>query len=461
MKRSRLEILVERKISVYILLLTLFVGAFITVSFGAAVRHILLGGPRFQGIFGDTLLTIAEFPSLAKQAVKETQGGGNQVIEDRFPDLDGFKKSGVVQAGALEDKGYLLLSSYDKDKGQSTVQMICIADQQILYEWAPDIDAILALGDTKLTKHSYRIFHPLLLADGGLIFQASDYPSSPLVKISPSSSVEWFVEGVYHHSIEQDAEGNIWACSVMQPSSYAGTLSHRDDAIAHISPAGKVLFKKSVAKILEENGYRGLLAAGFSDDPIHLNDIQPALTDSKFWKKGDLLLSMRHRSTIALYRPTTDKIVWLKTGPWMNQHDVDFVSDHEISVFGNDLIWHKENTARGDDRIPSEEVLLDGHNNVYVYDFTSDTVTMPYKKAMKSMEVQTMAEGRSEILSNGEVFIEETNHGRILCLTPDTAKWEFVRRVDKDHLSMPSWSRYLNKEQAQKILPKLQNRSHN
>jgi len=458
MKRSKLKILVEQKISVYILLLTLFVGAFITVSFGAAVRHVLLGGPSLRGVFGETLLTVAEFPSLVKQVLTETQSGRNQVIEDRFPDLDGFKKSGRIQAGALEDKGYLLLSSYDKDKEQSTVQMIRIADQQILYEWAPDIDAMAALTDDEIVKSSYRIFHPLLLEDGGLVFQNG---ASPLFKISPSSSVEWLIKGCYHHSNEQDAEGNIWACSRMEPSSYAGTLSHLDDAIAHISPAGEVLFKKSVAKILEENGYRGLLAAGFSEDPIHLNDIQPALADSRFWKKGDLLLSMRHRSTIALYRPTTDKIVWLKTGPWMNQHDVDFINDHQISVFGNDLIWHKGNTARGDDHIPSEEVLLDGHNNVYIYDFTSDTVTTPYKKAMKSMEVKTMSEGRSEILPNGDVFIEEQNHGRILRLTPDTAKWEFVRRVDKDHLSLVSWSRYLNEEQAQKVLPKLQNGSHN
>ncbi|MFH1405584.1 MAG: arylsulfotransferase family protein, partial [Patescibacteria group bacterium] len=107
------------------------------------------------------------------------------------------------------------------------------------------------------------------------------------------------------------------------------------------------------------------------------------------------------------------------------------------------------------------DVLLDGHNNVYIYDFTSDTVTTPYKKAMKSMEVKTMSEGRSEILPNGDVFIEEQNHGRILRLTPDTAKWEFVRRVDKDHLSLVSWSRYLNEEQAQKVLSKLQNGSHN
>jgi hypothetical protein len=80
---------------------------------------------------------------------------------------------------------------------------------------------------------------------------------------------------------------------------------------------------------------------------------------------------------------------------------------------------------------------------------------------MESKEVRTLSEGRSEVLSNGDLFIEETNYGRILRLTPESAKWEFVRRVDKDHLSMPSWSRYLNEKQVRNIFPKLQNGSHN
>ena len=134
----------------------------------------------------------------------------------------------------------------------------------------------------------------------------------------------------------------------------------------------------------------------------------------------------------------------------MNQHDADFVSDHEISVFGNDVIDDSKGT-----------VLLDGHNNIYIYDFTNDSVTTPYKKVMKSMEIRTLTEGLCEVLSNKDVFIEETDYGRLLRLSPETAKWEFVRRVDNNHLSMISWSRYLTEEQVQDVLPKLQNSSYN
>ena len=421
----------------------MFVGSCITVLFGASVRHVLLGNYRL-GEFGEAMLTVAEFPSLAKALVFDITGiGSDMVIEDRFPSLNGFKKAGKVQFGALEDNGYILFSSYDTFNKQSTVQLIRIADQHVIKEWVPNVDAILERVQSNIQKSNARLGNPVLLEDGSLV---SNIVDGALIKILSSSAIEWLLDGTYHHSVELDAEGNIWACSVMHPSAYAGVLSHRDDAIAKISPAGKVLFKKSVAKILEENGYRWLLAIGFrgrpNEDPIHLNEVQPALTDSKYWKIGDLMLSMRHLGTIALYRPSTDKIIWLKTGPWLNQHDVEFVSDHEISVFGNDVI----DDFKG-------HVLMDSHNNVYVYNFETGEITKPYTKALKKLNVATLTEGRAKILQNGDVFIEETNNGRLLSLTPDSARWQYVKRIDKSHVSMPSWSRYLSEEEGRKAFP--------
>lgn len=439
----------SKKISVYYLFLSVFLWVCITVLFGWSVRHVFMGNTRL-GAFGEAMVAVAEFPSLAKEVLGIIKdGSGLLVISDRYPSIDGFSKNGKTQVGALDDKGYLLLSSYSNMKRQSTVELIRIADNQLLKEWTPDIDAILSITQSKIQKSSAQIHHPLLVENGCLVF--NDINS--LIKIGPSDTTEWIAEGIYNHSVERDADGNIWACSVMKPSAYEGVLTFSDNAIAKISPTGKVLFKKSVAKILEENDYRGLLSIGFrlqnQGDPIHLNDIQPALTDSKYWKKGDLMLSMRHLSTIALYRPSTNKIIWLKTGPWMNQHDVEFVSDHEISVFGNNVI----------DDVKKGRVLLDGHNTVYLYDFTADTVSSPYDKAMATFAVSTTTNGRSKLLSNGDVFIDESDNGRLLRLTPTTAKWEFVRRVDKSHISHSSWSRYLTEDEVRHIFPSLQSSS--
>ena len=60
--------------------------------------------------------------------------------------------------------------------------------------------------------------------------------------------------------------------------------------------------------------------------------------DGKFWKSGDVFLSLRNQSMILLYRPSTNKIIWKGTGPFFRQHDVDVLNDHKISIFNKLLL---------------------------------------------------------------------------------------------------------------------------
>ena len=72
-------------------------------------------------------------------------------------------------------------------------------------------------------------------------------------------------------------------------------------------------------------------------DPLHLNDIEPLLSDGRHWKKGDLFISLRNRSTVLLYRPLTNKIMRTIQGSFYGQHDVDVISDSTISIFNNNV----------------------------------------------------------------------------------------------------------------------------
>ncbi len=438
----------EKKVSLYLVMILLFIGIMGSVLFGASVRHVLIDGDKL-GAFGELMVDIATFPSQIKQVLNI--GPNEQEIRNgRFENLDGFKKDGKLPAGVLADEGYLLLSSYDADKAQASVQLIQINTQKTLYEWLPDIDHLNDLNviseeySTDFTaKSNFRLAHPLPMQNGGLIFHSF---SSGLYGMNLCGENNLFVDGAFHHSNELDYEGNIWTPSVVYPHSFEQLGKFRDDAITKISPSGEVLFKKSIAEILVENGYRGLLAVASEEnkDPIHINDIQPALTDSDYWKRGDLLLSLRHRSTVMLYRPSSNKILWLKTGPWMNQHDMNFVDEHTISVFGNNIMFGK---------------LFDGHNSVYFYDFKTDKVSEPYQKIMQQMEVETLSEGRGTPLAGGDLFIDESNNGRILRVSADEVRWEYVRRIDEETIALSSWSRYLNAEEAAPMLKKLRSQS--
>ena len=106
----------DKKVSLYVVALLLFVGIIGLVIFGASVRHVLLGNASL-GSFGEGLLKIAEFPSTVKTAFVEVETGSPFVLKDtRFSALDGFKKNGKIPLGAKNDEGYLLLSSYDNEK---------------------------------------------------------------------------------------------------------------------------------------------------------------------------------------------------------------------------------------------------------------------------------------------------------------------------------------------------------
>jgi hypothetical protein len=446
---------VNRKLSLYSFVVVVFFGALGFVLFGSSVRHIVLGGSSLGELRGP-IMTVAEFPSLVKTLFNFEP----QLSSNRFPDFNGLRKSGQIPPEVKSDDGYLLLGHYDKQEGQATVRLLRIRDEKLIYKWIPKFSELIPLQSGK-SKYSHpigpkysEILHPLLLKDGGLIFH---FRYAPLFKINACSAVEWSIDGVFHHSIEQNEEGDIWVGSMLEPSSYSGTgLTHLDHTITKISPRGKVLYNKSVARILDENGYRGLLAAGYptiDSNPIHLNDIQPALKSSEFWKQGDLLLSVRGLSTVFLYRPDTDKVIWLKTGPWMNQHDVNFIEPTSISVFGNDVIFVPPNP---DLRQPSREVLKDGHNNIYIFDFKTNSLNTPYSKLLKEKEVRTVTSGRAGMLQNGDFLVEESNYGRLLRITPERVKWELVNTVDVDYLTPLRWVRYLTPAQVEPILPKLQ-----
>ena len=180
------------------------------------------------------------------------------------------------------------------------------------------------------------------MEDGSLI---SEGGHSVAHKIDFCSNLVWLNdEEVFHHSKMFDHDGNIWIVGRMNPQSkYVAKYSLKnflDDSIIKMSKDGKILYNKSVTELLIENN---IVPENFAlksylsnvDDPIHLNDIEPVFHDTEYWKKGDVFLSPRHLSAIIHYRPSSNKVINYITGPFAQQHDVDIISDTEISIFDN------------------------------------------------------------------------------------------------------------------------------
>jgi hypothetical protein len=423
-----------------------------TVLFTAwLVRHALTTQHiRMTQAQADIIIAVAQFPRLALDTFQSSifSDEPTQLLLDR---KNTEKINWIRHFPEAADTGYLLFSGVDPVEKKSLVQLIRIADGYVIAQWNPNWLEIYNQTSNKKEApkgdiKSLRALHPLLLDNGDIIFNTS----ASLVRLSSCEKKPVFVlDNIIHHSIELDQSGHgIWAPSVAEDGLLANPYlvnAVRDDSLAHLSTNGDMLENRSFSKILINNGLKTMLLGHFGTsndihDPIHLNQISVAKTDSQYWHKGDLLISARHLSTVFIYRPSTDKIVWHQTGPWLNQHSTEFVDDHRISIFDNNVVttWPK-----------GEEFFIKGDTNHFmVYDFKTKQVTQPFAALLSTARLLSVTEGRARLLPDGGLFIEETNNGRHLRFSVDHLLWSRINDYDKEHIGMVTWSRYLTADEV-------------
>ena len=439
----------------FVLLIVFFIGAW-------SVRHITISKdhPRFSDDQANMILFIADFPVFAKSTIQQLWSEQKEPALAQLIDRETTEKSYWVRHfPKSEDSGYLLFSGMDPAAKQAIVKLIRIADGETVASWIPDWSALNEqITEQKFSpkgsSNSLRAFHPLLLADGDIIFNTYNL----LVRQnSCSSKPVWVLDERFHHSNELDETGTgIWVPSVTQdgfPNNSWLREKIRDDALAHISTDGRLLERLSFVSIMRENGMEQMLLSSpglDGGDPVHLNEIKVATQDTRYWHRGDLLISSAQLNTLFLYRPSTNKIIWHKTGPWMRQHSVDFIDDHRISVFNNNVmsvadIKHQFNT-------PNDT------NQVMVYDFNNEQVTQPFAALLAEAKPLTISEGRARLLPDGGLFLEESNYGRHLRFSKDHLLWSRVNDYDDKRIGLVSWSRYLTAEEAHVPLQALSKR---
>lgn len=442
-----------------IVLLALILSVIITAW---AVRHVLVkGSTRFTEAQSDFVLAVASFPGQTKLAILEVINLMKDEPARYLVDKSVAEKPGWTRRfPAPEDDGYLLFSGLDKGDREPSIALMRISDGEVLARWKPDWDEVLkhttVTKYVDVTKANVLAVHPLLLPDGDVVFNT--WASMARVGVCDAKP-KWVLDEVMHHSNELDNDGNIWVPSVSKEGEgFADNKwlaeQVRDDALALVSPDGKLLQKISFAKVMREHGLESLLLGTkglrMHEDPLHMNQISVARNTTEHWQRGDLLISNRNISTIFLYRPSTGKIIWHQTGPWMNQHSAAFVGDHQISVFDNNVFVGKE--LAGHSFLTPQDV-----NRVMIYDFKTKQVTQPYAKLLQESRPVSVTEGRAQILNDGGLFLEETNFGRHLRYTKDQLLWSRVNDWDDKRVGMVSWSRYLTPEEVAEPLKAISN----
>ncbi len=246
--------------------------------------------------------------------------------------------------------------------------------------------------------------HPLLLKDGSVVVRVSR--RGPISRMSAEGEILWKSCRISHHALELGPEGNLWTCGDLT-TQYA----EEEDEFIYESvlqldvETGEVLWEKTLDEIFQANPKHDLsLINRNTYDPYHINDVQPALEDGRFWKKGDLFLSLRNINTVLLYRPSSNKILWSNSTYWAYQHDVNILNDTAISVFNNNTF----ESTRG-------YQAVDSLSEFVVYDFVKDSAYLPHKEVFQRTNFYSQTEGRSEwFVQDSVLFLEHSNIDQLI-----------------------------------------------
>jgi hypothetical protein len=404
-----------------------------TVLFGWLVVHGVAGSQR-TGAVGKLAVEIATLPDGMREIAKGRQFGeasgavpGEKTGFERFaPDAPDTPEAGILMARYSAEVGYYL------------VELISERSGQVIRRYDPKVPAMgfdlpafgFEAGITGARAH-FRPSHPLLLADGGIVFATG----SPLIRVDACGKLLWTVNGLFHHSIEVDGADNFWVPRMLPvPSRKGESFSIAESELVQISPAGKVIQQIPLYQIFVRNEMQHFIdGRPYSIDPYHINDIQPVLESGPFWEKGDLFVSLRNLSMIFLYRPSSGQVIWHREGPWLVQHDVNILDDHRISIFDNHV------------SMGFGPMKVEGTNRMAIVDFRTGAVSFDYDAAFKQHDIKTVSEGRGTILPGGDLFVEETNFGRLMRVAPDgRLRWRYIHAKPNGTRMMLGWSRFLD-----------------
>lgn len=281
----------------------------------------------------------------------------------------------------------------------------------------------------------------LVLPDGSVVFNFEGFGTA---KLDRCGGVVWRLPLRTHHSIDPSGDGGFWipGGTMVRSESPFPLLRppYSSESILKVSADGKVVDEISVLDVLFANGLgpylfangmpgvRLVVSDGFGGaDLTHLNDVEeltPALARGfPQFRAGDLLLSLRNLNMVVVLDPASRKVKWHQTGPWIKQHDPDFVAGGRISVFNNN-----------DDGTPTGSIS--GGSQIVEIDPASRRTAIRYG-GTPEQHWFSFRRGKQQYLPNGNVLITDSESGRIIEVTQKgDVVWEYVNRYDEKYVAV-------------------------
>jgi len=409
------------------------ISLFVLSLYGWMVKQIAKGEKKF-GVFTEPVKFMYNFPDIFKQSVEEVKSLPKTFI----PTPKDFNPINNLE----ED--LLVLTSYTNGRKSRAVALRNLKNDSILKEWT----------FKNARKENHRIVNPILHPDGSLIYNYYYQPSG-LKKIDSTGNIVWTQKNLlFHHGMNLNKDGDIWASTKIPGWKATGMyilggkkIFYIDYTIAKIDhKTGEILFHKSISEILTENNLGNyLLKSAVVKDPVHLNDVQPALKTTKYFKEDDVFISLRNMSIVLHYRPSTNELIQLIEGPFINQHDVDFLNDSTLVFFNNNTpvdIPLKGATPHK----KKERVTFSGkfYSNIIKYNLKDQTFSAIGDSLFIENDIYTKNEGLMEFIDASTYFVEEQNQGLLWVIDDDKVIYKNVfKSQHKGHHHLPNWTRII------------------
>lgn len=318
---------------------------------------------------------------------------------------------------------------------------------KLIREWPMDFDRawpnpihVIPARNLPQGPLNYHTQGVVIEDDGSIVV---NYAEKGTAKYGPCGEILWTLDRMTHHSITRTVEGNYWIPAKLDPKAIdpkdlilgasVEKLMQSDnyygDVALLVSPEGTVLREVPVlGPALDWMGNQQQFSR-FSDmdpealDPLHLNDIEvvtPALAAKvPGVAPGDLLLSLRNPSALAIADPVTGAFKWMKSGPWIAQHDPDITADGRIEIYDNGLLR----------RLPGRDFP---GSRILSYDPATDRAETLYP-VNRDEGFFSWIMGTHQALPNGDRLITETAAGRVFEVSPEgEIVWSLVLPATKD-----------------------------
>ncbi len=269
-----------------------------------------------------------------------------------------------------------------------------------------------------------------------------------VIKLDKDSNLIWKYPGKAHHDFDIAPDGRIYLLThEIRNNPIAGlpriAPPFLDDRVVVLDAEGNELADVGILEAFIGSPYQDFLR-GVPRSPIgdylHVNAIEvmtEALTTAHpYAQPGEVLVSMRQPNLLAVINPDSGKVTWAKRGPWIGQHDPDFLPNGNVLLFDN----------RG-------RMAAGGISRVLEFNPASGGITWQYEGNADEPFQSGLRSGQQR-LANGNTLITESDRGRLLEVnTAGNVVWEYVNPdrggPNNGHIPVLMWGqRYLPEQIA-------------